>query len=72
MSTVGSPKEDVISSLLANIYLNAFDQEMKQRNHRLVRYVDDILILCSTKKPAQEALRIASQILEKDLKLTVN
>ena len=71
-STIGSPQGGVISPLLANIYLDAFDQEMKKRNHRIVRYADDILILCSTEKAAQEALKASTQILERDLKLTVN
>ena len=71
-STVGSPQGGVISPLLANIYLDAFDQEMKKRTHRIVRYADDILILCRTEKAAQRALITATHILEKDLKLTVN
>ncbi len=71
-STIGSPQGGVISPLLANIYLDAFDQEMKRRTHRIVRYADDILILCRTEKAAQSALSTATQILEKDLKLTVN
>lgn len=71
-STVGSPQGGVISPLLANIYLDLFDQEMKRRDHRIVRYADDILILCRTEKAAQRASQTATQILEKDLKLTVN
>mgnify|MGYP000270937236 CR=1 FL=1 len=71
-SEIGSPQGGVISPLLANIYLDAFDQEMKRRNHRIVRYADDILILCSSKAGAMNALASATQILEKDLKLTVN
>ena len=71
-SEVGSPQGGVISPLLANIYLDAFDQEMKKRDHRIVRYADDILILCCSKVAAENALHKASQILEDDLKLTVN
>jgi len=71
-STVGSPKGGVISPLLANIYLDAFEQEMKKRTHRIVRHADDTLILCRTEKAAQNALVTATQILEKDWKLTVN
>ena len=71
-SRVGSPQGGVISPLIANIYLDAFDQEMKKRQQRIVRYADDILILCNTEKAAQNALKQATQILEKDLKLTVN
>lgn len=71
-SEIGSPQGGVISPLLANIYLDAFDQEMKRRDHRIVRYADDILILCSSKTAAVNALKSSTQILEKDLKLTVN
>lgn len=69
---IGSPQGGVISPLLANIYLDAFDQEMKTRHHRIVRYADDILILCPSVKGAENALRVASEILEKQLKLTIN
>ena len=71
-SNIGSPQGGVISPLLANIYLDAFDQEMMRRNHRIVRYADDILILCKSRAAAENALTSATQILEKDLKLTVN
>jgi group II intron reverse transcriptase/maturase len=71
-SEQGSPQGGVFSPLLANIYLDAFDQDMKQRNHRIVRYADDILILCCTQSAAEHARKVASHILEKKLKLTVN
>jgi len=71
-SELGSPQGGVISPLLANIYLDAFDQEMKQRNHRIVRYADDILILCSSRAAAENARKVAGNILEEDLKLKVN
>ena len=71
-SELGSPQGGVISPLLANIYLDAFDQEMKKRNHRIVRYADDILILCCSKTAADKALKVARGILEVSLKLKVN
>jgi RNA-directed DNA polymerase len=40
----GTPQGGVISPLLANIYLNAFDLAMKAT--RLVRYADDLVVLC--------------------------
>ena len=40
-SRLGSPQGGVISPLIANVYLDAFDQFMKERNHRIVRYADD-------------------------------
>lgn len=68
----GSPQGGVISPLLANVYLDAFDQEMKSRGHRIVRYADDILILTRSKSAARNVLKQASRYLEEELKLTVN
>jgi len=71
-TTVGSPQGGVISPLLANIYLDAFDQEMQRRGHRIVRYADDILILTRTKKAAENVMEQAGTYLEGPLKLIVN
>ena len=71
-TTIGSPQGGVISPLLANIYLDHFDQAMKARGHRIVRYADDILILSGSQRGAEHALTVATELLEKDLKLTVN
>lgn len=69
---LGSPQGGVISPFIANCYLDAFDQEMKRRGHRLVRYADDILILCTSQSGAEQAQAVATEILEGPLKLTVN
>jgi RNA-directed DNA polymerase len=69
---LGSPQGGVISPLIANVYLDAFDQFMKARGHRIVRYADDILILCGSRAGANNALRVARSYLEGELKLTVN
>ena len=69
---VGSPQGGVISPLIANVYLDAFDQEMKRRGHRIVRYADDVLILKKSKSAAANALLQATSLFEDDLKLTVN
>ncbi|MDR9757582.1 MAG: reverse transcriptase domain-containing protein [Thermoanaerobacterales bacterium] len=61
---IGSPQGGVISPLLANIYLDYFDQEMKKRRIRIVRYADDILIFAETPRRAQKYLQIAIKILE--------
>lgn len=71
-TTVGSPQGGVISPLLANIYLDNFDQFMMARGHRIVRYADDILIFKTSKTGAENALEVADEFLEKNLKLTVN
>ena len=71
-SEQGSPQGGVISPLIANVYLDAFDQQMKQRGHRIVRYADDILILSGSKRGAENALAVARRILEGELHLKVN
>ena len=71
-SDIGSPQGGVISPLLSNIYLDEFDQEMMKRQHRIVRYADDILIFCTSTSGAENALKVASQYLEVTLKLKVN
>lgn len=52
----GTPQGAVISPLLANLYLNPLDHEMAAKGYRMVRYVDDFVILCRSEKEAQEAL----------------
>ena len=45
---------------------------MKRRGHRIVRYSDDILILCRSRSGAEHAREVATDILEGELRLTVN
>ena len=52
----GTPQGGVISPLLANIYLNPLDWLMKQMGVEMVRYADDIVILCPDLQSAQQAL----------------
>ena len=63
----GSP----LSPLLANIYLHAFDKAMTRAGIRLVRYADDLLILCRTESRARHALQYAQKRLA-TLKLELN
>lgn len=69
---VGSPQGGVISPLLSNIYLNLFDQKLKNKGIRIVRYADDILIFAKDKKTAGDYKAYATRVLEEELKLTVN
>jgi RNA-directed DNA polymerase len=52
----GTPQGGVISPLLANIYLNGLDHEMRQAGYHLVRYADDLVVLCESDGQAQSAL----------------
>ncbi|MGH7868589.1 MAG: group II intron reverse transcriptase/maturase [Candidatus Dormibacteraceae bacterium] len=67
----GSPQGGVISPLLANIVLDAFDKAIEARGWRHVRYADDFVILTQTPQEAAEALQYAQSVLQ-ELKLEVH
>jgi len=52
----GSPQGGNLSPLLANIYLNEFDQEFQKRGVPFVRYADDIVLLAKSKRAAERLL----------------
>jgi RNA-directed DNA polymerase len=67
-TVAGTPQGGVISPLLANIYLHAFDREMARRNRELggvvlVRYADDWVAMCRTPGQAEAVLVVAREIL---------
>jgi RNA-directed DNA polymerase len=63
-TVTGVPQGGVISPLLSNIYLHAFDRAFVERGvGTLVRYADDWVALCSSEQEAKDALRIAGEIL---------
>jgi RNA-directed DNA polymerase len=53
----GAPQGGVISPLLANIYLNPLDHLMSSAGHQMVRYADDMVILCPSAAAAESVLR---------------
>ncbi len=63
-TVTGTPQGGVISPLLSNVYLHAFDRAFVARGiGTLVRYADDWLVLCRTGREAQAALDAARAIL---------
>ena len=68
----GSPQGGVISPLLANIYLDYFDQWTMSRGYRIVRYADDILIFASSRKGAERRLEASEKVLEDEMGLVIN
>jgi RNA-directed DNA polymerase len=63
-TVTGTPQGGVISPLLANIYLHAFDRAWRQRGTgALVRYADDFVVLCSSRQQAEHARQVAAVIL---------
>jgi len=71
-TTEGASQGGVFSPLISNIYLNKFDQRMKGKGIRIVRYADDILIFAKDKQTAGNYKTYATKILEEELKLKVN
>jgi group II intron reverse transcriptase/maturase len=68
----GTPQGGVISPLLANIYLHPFDEVMTKEGFRVIRYADDIVVMCRTRQEAEIALVRIRQVLEGQLKLKLN
>ena len=68
----GSPQGGNLSPLLANIYLNEFDQEFIKRGVPCIRYADDIVLLAKSKRASERILESSTKYLEEKLKLTVN
>ena len=68
----GSPQGGNLSPLLANVYLNEFDQEFLKRGVPCIRYADDIVLLAESKRASERLLESSTKYLEERLKLTVN
>jgi RNA-directed DNA polymerase len=71
---LGSPQGGVISPLLANIYLNYLDTIWENKFTELgtlVRYADDLVILCKTKEQALKAIDVLKAVFGK-LELQMN
>ena len=53
----GTPQGGVVSPLLANIYLHRLDRVWDERRHGvLVRYADDLVVMCKSRQQAEDAL----------------
>jgi RNA-directed DNA polymerase len=64
MPEKGTPQGAVISPLLANVYLHPVDTVMRQAGFTLVRYADDMVVLCRTREEAEAALVKLGELLE--------
>jgi RNA-directed DNA polymerase len=63
-TVTGTPQGGVISPLLANVFLHAFDRAWAESGTgELVRYADDFVVLCSSRSQAEEAARRATAML---------
>jgi RNA-directed DNA polymerase len=71
-TTLGVPQGGPLSPLLSNIMLNELDKELERRGHRFVRYADDLIILCKSKRSAYRTLEKILPYIEGKLFLKVN
>ena len=68
----GVPQGGPLSPLLSNIMLNELDKELESRGHRFVRYADDMVIFCKSKRSANRTLEHILPFIEGKLFLKVN
>ncbi len=69
---IGVPQGCPLSPLLSNIMLNELDKELEKRGHKFVRYADDCMILCKSKRAAERTLTNIVAFIENELFLKVN
>jgi RNA-directed DNA polymerase len=63
----GTPQGSPISPLLANVALHVLDQAWQgggQRLGVLVKYADDLVVLCATRERAEEARELVAAVLD--------
>jgi len=54
----GAPQGGALSPLLANIYLHPFDLALTSHGLRLVRFMDDLVVMCASREEAERALEL--------------
>ena len=71
-SEQGVPQGGPLSPLLSNIMLNELDKELEKRGHKYVRYADDCMILCKSRRSAERTKVSITRYIEGKLFLKVN
>lgn len=69
--SAGVPQGSPLSPLLANLYLDDFDELLIDANHKLVRFADDFVILARNRERAEAALALSREVVE-NLALRLN
>lgn len=55
----GLPTGSPLSPVLANLFLDHFDEQLRSTGGRLIRYADDFLILCKSQEEANQLFQAA-------------
>ena len=71
-SEEGTPQGGPLSPLLSNIMLNELDKELERRGLPFVRYADDSMIFCKSKRAARRVKESITRFIEGTLYLKVN
>lgn len=69
---LGVPQGGPLSPLLSNIMLNELDKELERRGHLFVRYADDLVIFCKSRKSAKRTYVHIIPFIENKLFLKIN
>ena len=65
-SEQGVPQGGPLSPLLSNVMLNELDKELERRGHKFVRYADDCMILCKSRRSAERTLTNIIPFIDKE------
>jgi len=68
----GAPQGGIVSPLIGNIVLNHLDWSLEAQGYKFVRYADDFLVFCKSKRQAEKALEFVTGIIEEDLGLNLS
>ncbi len=71
-TSMGVPQGGPLSPMLSNVMLNELDKELEKRGHPFVRYADDMVIFCKSKRCAERTLANIVPYIENKLFLKVN
>jgi len=64
LPTQGIPQGAVVSPILANVYLDDFDEAIADAGFKLVRYADDFVVLAKSKSQIETAQALVDSLLE--------
>ena len=68
----GVPQGGPLSPLCGNVMLNELDRELESRGHRFVRFADDAIIFCKSRRSAERTMENIIPFIEDKLFLKVN
>jgi group II intron reverse transcriptase/maturase len=67
----GVPQGSVVSPMLANLFLDELDESLALFGQTVVRYADDLLVLCKSREEAEAAMELTDYLVA-ELELHLN